>query len=184
MINTVQQDLFRITGRKTSTFCVAKNLYNPEFLFLIIFRYTSHFYQNNSRIRLFLFRILLRHFSIKYGYEIPYQTNIEGGIKLIHRGGVIINPMAVIGKNATIFRGVTIGSSRRGRHVGAPVIGSNVCICANAAVIGKVSIGDYVMIAPNAYVNFDVPSHSIVIGNPGKIIQRQNASECYIDNPI
>jgi serine O-acetyltransferase len=29
-------------------------------------------------------------------------------------------------------------------------------------------------------VNFDVPSHSIVIGNPGKIIPRENATEDYI----
>lgn len=33
-----------------------------------------------------------------------------------------------------------------------------------------VSIGDDVLIAPGAFVNFDVPSNSIVIGNPGKII--------------
>lgn len=41
-------------------------------------------------------------------------------------------------------------------------------------------IGDDVLIAPNAYVNFDVPSHSVVVGNPGKIISRENATEGYI----
>ena len=41
-------------------------------------------------------------------------------------------------------------------------------------------IEDDVLIAPNAYVNFDVPSHSIVVGNPGKIISRDNATEEYI----
>lgn len=30
-------------------------------------------------------------------------------------------------------------------------------------------IGDDVLIAPGAFVNFDVPSHSVVIGNPGRI---------------
>ena len=36
------------------------------------------------------------------------------------------------------------------------------------------------MIAPNAYVNIDVPDHSIVLGNPGKIIRKDNATESYI----
>lgn len=31
-------------------------------------------------------------------------------------------------------------------------------------MIGKIVIGDDVMIAPNSFVNFDVPSHSLVIG--------------------
>ena len=31
------------------------------------------------------------------------------------------------------------------------------------------------LIAPGAFVNFDVPCNSIVIGNPGKIIQRDSS---------
>ena len=38
------------------------------------------------------------------------------------------------------------------------------------------------MIAPNAYVNFDVPDNSIVIGNPAKIVKKENATEGYIEN--
>lgn len=36
------------------------------------------------------------------------------------------------------------------------------------------------MIAPNTFVNCDIPSHSIVIGNPCKIIPRENATKEYI----
>lgn len=97
---------------------------------------------------------------------------------------MIINPLAKIGKNVTLLRGVTIGSNRRGRKVGAPKIGDRVWIGANAAIIGNVTIGNDVMIAPNAYINFDVPPHSICVGNPAAIIQRENATEFYIDNPI
>ena len=38
--------------------------------------------------------------------------------------------------------------------------------------MGGVKIGNNVLIAPNAFVNFDVPDNSIVIGNPGRIITR------------
>ncbi len=47
-------------------------------------------------------------------------------------------------------------------------------------IVGKIKIGNNVLIAANSYVNFDVPDNSIVIGNPGKIIHRENATEGYI----
>ena len=54
----------------------------------------------------------------------------------------------------------------------------------NAVVVGKITIGDDVLIAPGAFVNFDVPPHSIVVGNPAKIISRENATEKYIENKV
>ena len=43
-----------------------------------------------------------------------------------------------------------------------------------------ITIGDDVMIAPNTFVNQDVPSHSVVVGNPCKIISVQDATSKYI----
>ena len=48
-------------------------------------------------------------------------------------------------------------------------------------MVGKIVIGDNVLIAPNAYVNFDVPSNSIVVGNPAVVKQHPNATETYVD---
>jgi serine O-acetyltransferase len=62
-----------------------------------------------------------------------------------------------------------------GKCKGTPTIGNNVCLSANAIIIGNVKIGNNVLIAPGAFVNFDVPDNSIVIGNPGKIIPRQES---------
>ena len=45
----------------------------------------------------------------------------------------------------------------------------------NAIVIGNIKIEDNVLIAPGAFINFDVPKNSIVIGNPGKIIPRDSS---------
>lgn len=50
----------------------------------------------------------------------------------------------------------------------------------NSVIVGNVQIGDDVLIAPNSYVNFDVPDHSVVIGNPGIIHHKENATENYI----
>ena len=47
-----------------------------------------------------------------------------------------------------------------------PTIGNEVWIGVNATIVGKVTIGDDVLIAPNAFVNCDIPSHCVVFGNP------------------
>lgn len=46
---------------------------------------------------------------------------------------------------------------------------------ANSSIVCNVKIGNNVLIAPGAFVNFDVPDNSIVIGNPGKIIAREES---------
>ena len=51
-----------------------------------------------------------------------------------------------------------------------------------SVIVGNITINDNVLIAPNSYVNFDVPSHSLVMGNPAKIIPRENPTESYINH--
>ena len=53
-----------------------------------------------------------------------------------------------------------------------------------ATVVGNIRIGDDVLIAPNSYVNVDVPQHSVVIGNPAVVHHKENATEGYINYRI
>ena len=43
------------------------------------------------------------------------------------------------------------------------MIGNEVWLGINVAIVGKVTIGDDVLIAPNSYVNCDVPSHRLFL---------------------
>jgi len=97
-----------------------------------------------------------------------------------HFGTVVVSSKAVIGENVNLSPGVTIGVTRRGKNEGAPVIGNKVWVGANAIIVGKIKIGDNVMIAPGAYVNFDVPDNAVVMGNPGKIVSYKG-TEGYIN---
>lgn len=92
--------------------------------------------------------------------------------------------MAKLGNNVNIHRGVLIGQENRGARKGYPTIGNNVWIGINASIVGNVTIGDDVLIAPNTYVNCDVPSHSIVFGNPCIIRYKENATYGYVQNPV
>lgn len=97
---------------------------------------------------------------------------------------ITINPKTVIGKNVNIHKGATIGQENRGSRKGAPTIGDDVWIGINAMIVGNVTIGNDVLIAPLAYVNFDVPDHSVVLGNPGRIIHKDDATEGYINKRV
>jgi serine O-acetyltransferase len=115
----------------------------------------------------------------KTGIQIPAKTKIGAGFRIVHFGHIIINPNAKIGKNFNIYPGVTIGHSE-GKMFGSPSIGDNVCILSNAIVVGGITVGDNSVIAPNSFVNFDVPDNAIVLGNPGKIILKDKPSAKYI----
>ncbi len=89
----------------------------------------------------------------------------------------------VIGNNCNVAQGVTLGYVSRGVKRGTPIIGNRVWVGANAVVVGNIKIGDDVLIAPLAYVNFDVPDNGVVVGNPAKLIN-YNGSGGYIKNLI
>lgn len=129
----------------------------------------------------FFWKICFKLMKIANCVDLPTDTNIGGGLYMGHPYGIVVSSKAIIGKNVNIHKGVTIGAEQRGKRKGTPVIGNNVWIGINATVVGKIRIGNDVLIAPNTLVNFDVPDHSIVIGCPGIIKSRQNATEGYVN---
>lgn len=131
-----------------------------------------------------MYRILLRRYRLKYGLEIPYTTIIGKGLYLGHAFNITINQHAILGNNVNLHKGVVIGRENRGKRKGCPRIGNCVWIGINAAIVGDIVIGDDVLIAPNSYVNCDIPSHSIVFGNPCQIRHKDNATEGYVNNRV
>ena len=180
MNSIFKKDLYRYYGEKGEPFL--KRVFRPlEIKYIAMFRKAN----KCSFLPLKLYYMLrLRRLSEKTHIQIPARTKIGEGFYIGHTGRVIINPNAVLGKNVNLGTGVTIGAENRGKRKGAPTISDNCWIGTNAVVVGNVKIGSDVLIAPLAYVNFDVPDHSIVVGNPARIIERENATEGYIDNRV
>ena len=179
-------DYYRYFGNCKSNFFRRIFMHYPvELMFLRAFR-KAQYYRGKKRFLLqyLYWELKKRRLSTKTHIQIPTVTQIGKGFYIGHFGRVIVNPRAVLGNNITINTGVTIGQTNRGENKGAPVISDNVWIGTNAVIVGKISIGTDVMIAPNAFVNFNVPPHSIVIGNPAKIISRENATEGYIERAV
>lgn len=182
MNKQIKEDLYRYIGSDCEKIFWQWRyfLFTPGFRYVYFFRKTSF---ANKFTKIF-WMICLRLCMYRTSIQIPYTTKIGRGFRIIHFGTIVINPLTIIGDNFNISQGVLIGNSS-GKNAGTPIIGNNVCINANAIVIGGVRIGNNVLIAPGAFVNFDVPDNSIVIGNPGKIIPRSSSPTAkYIIYPI
>jgi len=172
----IKYDLYRYGGQ-TSIF---KGLRTPGFKYMFFLRKAA--VHKKYSIRGFLYRVILSRLGYKYGFQIPADTSIGEGFYIGHFGTIVINPRAKIGKNCNIAHSVTIGQANRGKLKGYPVIGDYVWIGTGAVIVGNINIGSNVLIAPNSFVNIDVPSNSIVVGNPAQVIQKINATEGYINN--
>lgn len=178
----LQKDFYRESGKWLSTFEIWKKCFSPNLHFIYLLRTTQKYPKNTFLGK--IWRLILRHYQIKYGFQIYPETQIGAGFYLGHWGALIINPKTIIGKNCNISQGVTIAQANRGKNEGVPKIGDEVWIGPNAVVVGNIKIGNNVLIAPNAYVNFDVPSNSIVIGNPATFTSNENATLGYINKKI
>lgn len=140
--------------------------------------------ESKVRIIRFLYRVLFHIHSTRRGIEICTSTKIGPGFCLWHQFNITIGQKAVIGKNVTLNKNCLIGREFRGDRNGLPTIGDNVWVGANACIVGKVIVGSNVLIAPNSFVNCDVPDNSIVFGNPCIIKYSSSAVDYYIQNRI
>lgn len=157
-----------------------------DFLFYHRVKYMVYFRLSqstkNKLLKLF-YEYKLYRLCRKYGIEIKTETKIGEGFCMIHPYNITVSTFAVLGKNVNMYKGSTIGNNT-GNPFGAPVIGDCVQIGINSTVIGGITVGNDVVIAPNTFVNQDIPDHSVVVGNPCKIYHKDNATGQFIWNKV
>lgn len=175
MLVLLRADLLRLSSRDD---CgeTAKinwiNLINPRFIPVLIVRLARSCYL----IRwLRPFAIVLTWLNvILFGIECTARCSIGPGLLLPHTCGTVIGA-SLIGDNATIFQGVTLGAviadfdfdpNKR------PTIGNNVIVGAGAKVLGGVHIANRSTIGANAVVLISIPEDSVAVGIPAKIVNR------------
>ncbi len=154
----------------------------PEFRITKLFRFVQ--VNKDNILGKVLSRTCLRWMGYRYGISLSRSNVIGPGLLIGHWGRIVINGNAVIGEDFVVSCGVVIGMDMRGKRKGTPVIGNRVCVHSNSCIVGNIVVGDDVVIAPNTFVNFDVPAHSVVVGNPATIHPRENATEGYIGTHV
>ena len=117
-----------------------------------------------------------------YGSYVGIGSRIAGRPYFPHGCvGVFISNDAVIGKDAVIFQQVTIGSNTLPgtRRPGSPTIGDGAYIGAGAKLIGGITVGDCCRVGANAVVYEDMPSHSVALCAPTRIVQKENLDNTF-----
>lgn len=177
----IKEDLYRYYGSYHVGIIKKSRLYGYQYM--KTWRKVNAYAKKKSLLFI-VYAFFLMKKNQKYGFQISPYCSIGKGLYIGHFGTIVVSNSAVIGDNVNLSPNVVIGRTNRGDKKGAPHIGSKVWIGSGAVIVGNVSIGDDVMISPNSYVNMDVPSHSIVIGNPAIIHSRSDATIEYITNTV
>lgn len=131
--------------------------------------------RNSSGLSGGLYRFLYHYYQFEHGSAIAYNAEFASTPLLPHgTKQIVITGDVRIGKNCVIFQQVAIQGEylENSELFGSPVIGDDCYIYPGAKIIGKVRIGNNVVIGPNAVVMRDVPDNCIVSAGEPKISPR------------
>ena len=162
----LQKDInqtYNVRNCKVDYQSVEKRFYHlmqnyPEFSFVFLWRINK----SDS--------ILKNVFSTQMMCKIFKSTKIEGGLVCFHPFSTVINAKS-IGENFEFRSNLTIGNKYNDNNL-VPIIGNNVTVGANVCIIGSIEIGDNVVIGAGAVVVNSVPSNSVAVGNPAKVVKK------------
>lgn len=109
------------------------------------------------------------------GIEIHPGAHIGRRVFIDHGFGVVIGETAEIGDDCTIYQGVTLGGTRlykgEKRH---PTLEEGVVVGAGAQILGGFTVGAHARIGSNAVVIKPVPAGATAVGNPARVILRED----------
>jgi serine O-acetyltransferase len=95
------------------------------------------------------------------GIDIHPATRVGHSVFIDHGTGLVVGGTARIGNRVSLYQGVTLGAkafkldSRGGRIKGLarhPIVGDDVTVYANAAVLGRITVGNGATIGGNVWV--------------------------------
>ena len=106
------------------------------------------------------------------GIEIHPAAQIGEGFFIDHGAGVVIGETAIIGKNAVLYQGVTLGGTGNEKcHKRHPTLGDNVFVGSGAKILGPITIGSNSRIGANSVVLKNVPANATVTGMRARIVK-------------
>lgn len=121
--------------------------------------------------------IIESNFQCDYGYNIELGENFYSNHNLVILDcrKVIFGNNVFIGPNCGFYTAehpIDYVTRNSGLEYAKPItIGNNVWFGGNVTVIGGVTIGDNVVIGAGSVVIKDIPSNSVAVGNPCKVVK-------------
>ena len=112
---------------------------------------------------------------IEIGNNVHIGTNniIGARKKIVFEDNVLMGPHVMIGDHSHVYEDVDIPIKFQSVTEPGPVrIGRDSWIGANVFILPKVTIGRHAVVGANSVVNRDIPSYSVAVGAPARIIKR------------
>lgn len=136
----------------------------PGFYAISIFRLSHALYKLNIHI---LPRMMSEYIHGITGIDIHPGATIGESFYIDHGTGIVIGETSILGKNVKIYQGVTLGGISVAKNLAStkrhPTIEDNVCIYANATILGgDIVIGANSIIGANVWITQSVPENSLV----------------------
>ncbi len=107
------------------------------------------------------------------GIEIHPGAKIGRRFFIDHGMGVVIGETAEIGNDVTLYHGVTLGGTTWNKGKRHPTLADGVVVGAGAKILGPLVIGKNAKIGSNAVVTKAVPDGATAVGNPARLIVKQ-----------
>ncbi|HEX5418015.1 MAG TPA: serine O-acetyltransferase [Chloroflexota bacterium] len=107
------------------------------------------------------------------GIEIHPGARIGPGLFIDHGMGVVIGETSEVGRDVTLYQGVTLGGTGKERGKRHPTLGDRVMVGVGAKILGAVTIGEGAKIGAGAVVLSDVPAYATAVGVPAKVVSYQ-----------
>ena len=109
---------------------------------------------------------------IKYGAKIGKNFHNYGDVDYGHAHLLKIGDnVTFAAKSHILMHDASTKKELKYSKVGVVDIGDNVFVGANAIILGPVKIGNKVIIGCGSVVTNDIPSNSVVVGVPAKVIK-------------
>lgn len=136
----------------------------PGFYAISIYRLSHALYKLGVHI---LPRMMSEYIHGITGVDIHPGATIGDSFYIDHGTGIVVGETAIIGKHVKIYQGVTLGGISVSKSLASvkrhPTIEDNVCIYANATVLGgDIVIGANSIIGANVWITESVPENSLV----------------------
>jgi len=106
------------------------------------------------------------------GIEIHPGATIGEGFFIDHGMGVVIGATTIIGRNVTLYQGVTLGGTSLKPGKRHPTLLDNVVVGVGAAILGDILVGENAQVGAGSVVVKDVPPNATVVGIPGRIVSK------------
>lgn len=167
-MNFIKEEMNTILKNDPSIHSIIEVFLYPSFKVKLYYKISHFIYK---RKRFLIARIISEKAKRKTGIEIHPGATIGKNLFIDHGMGVVIGETCVIGDNVTLFHGVTLGGTGKGKGKRHPTIGNNVFIGSGAKILGNITIGNNVKIGANSVILESIPDNVTVVGIPGKIIK-------------